>query len=362
MNKLILSISILAFIAISTVSKAQTVLPLIGADCNGVNHDLYSDLDSGKASILFFWMPSCGSCPPPAQKIQKMVNNILVAYPNKVTAYAMPFNNTTSCATSSNWTSSNSLPLYKPYDSGATQVANYGGFGMPTVVLLGGKGANRRVLFSTLSFTTSDTTTMRDSILNILKSSTATLSLDCPNITTMGSLKKGTVASGAMIHVPYTYTAVGNTYPQMTVNSTLVTGLTATLNAGTYSSSGSLRFDISGTPPTAGDAQFVLYISGTSCTYKFAVADNGSSAISSANELSEIKIHGTNNKLFVQSNIAMSHSKISMYDLHGKLIMSKEINIIEGQNEMNHHILNTGIYIVNIANSQMSKSAKIIIE
>lgn len=53
-------------------------------------------------------------------------------------------------------------------DSGAVHVANYGGFGMPTVVLLGGSGANKHVMFSTLSFSTADTTTMRDSILNML--------------------------------------------------------------------------------------------------------------------------------------------------------------------------------------------------
>jgi hypothetical protein len=49
-------------------------------------------------------------------------------------------------------------------DSGAVQVAYYGGFGMPTVVLLGGD--NHDVLFTTQNFTTSDTTTMRDLILN----------------------------------------------------------------------------------------------------------------------------------------------------------------------------------------------------
>jgi len=49
-------------------------------------------------------------------------------------------------------------------DSGAVQVAYYGGFGMPTVVLLGGD--NHDVLFVTQDFNTSDTTTMRDLILN----------------------------------------------------------------------------------------------------------------------------------------------------------------------------------------------------
>lgn len=158
-------------IACISISKAQTALPLSGPDCNGVNHDLIADLDAGKAVILHFFMPACGSCPPPAQKIQMMANNILADYPGMITAYAMPYNNTTTCATTANWVSSNALPLYMPYDSGATQVAYYGGFGMPTVVLLG--GVDHRTMFVTQSFVTSDTTIMRDSILALLDTGTA---------------------------------------------------------------------------------------------------------------------------------------------------------------------------------------------
>lgn len=165
MSKKIISILSIALMFITTIPKAQTPMQINGNDCNGTSHDLFADLNAGKASVVFFFMPNCGSCPPVAQKIQTMVNNILVSHPNMVTAYAMPYNNSTTCTATSSWVTTNNLPLYSPYDSGAVQVANYGGFGMPTVVLLGGKAPNSRVLFSTLSFTTSDTTIMRDSIL-----------------------------------------------------------------------------------------------------------------------------------------------------------------------------------------------------
>jgi hypothetical protein len=163
MFKKIITICTIALMFVSTISKAQTAMQINGADCNGMNHDLFADLNAGKASVVFFFMPNCGTCPPVAQKIQTMVNNILISHPNMVTAYAMPYNNTTTCTYASSWVANNNLSLYMPYDSGAVQVANYGGFGMPTVVLLG--GTNHRVMFSTLSFTTSDTTIMRDSIL-----------------------------------------------------------------------------------------------------------------------------------------------------------------------------------------------------
>ncbi len=169
MKKIIL---LLITICTSVVfSKAQTTaMQLNGLDCNGISHDLFADLDAGKAVLLHFFMPNCSSCPPPAQKIQAMANRILATYPGMITGYAIPYNNSTTCAYTSSWVSTNGLSLYAPYDSGAVQVAHYGGFGMPTVVLLG--GVDRRVMFSTLSFSTSDTTVMRDSILALLSSPT----------------------------------------------------------------------------------------------------------------------------------------------------------------------------------------------
>jgi len=161
----------IALMFVITISKAQTAMQFSGVDCNNNPVDLFADLDAGKAVILHFYMPSCGSCPPPAQKIQAMANKINAIQPGMVKGYAFPFQNSTTCTYSSSWVSSNNLStLYAPMDSGATQVAYYGGFGMPTVVLLG--GTDHRVMFSTQSFSTSDTTIMRDSILNLLNAST----------------------------------------------------------------------------------------------------------------------------------------------------------------------------------------------
>lgn len=151
-----------------TISKAQTTgMQFSGKDCNGNSVDLFADLDAGKVVILHFFMPSCGSCPPPAQKIQAMANNINKTHPGKVKGYAFPFQNSTTCSYAATWVSSNGLgTLYTAMDSGAAHVAHYGGFGMPTVVVLG--GTDHKILFSTMSFSTSDTTEMRDKILALL--------------------------------------------------------------------------------------------------------------------------------------------------------------------------------------------------
>lgn len=154
------------------ISKAQTTaLQFTGPDCNGNAVDLFADLDAGKAVILHFYMPNCTTCPPVAQKIQKMAKNVLAQYPGMVKGYAFPFQNSTTCAYSASWVTTNKLTeLYAPMINGAVHVAHYGGFGMPTVVVLGGK--DHKVLFSTLSFSTSDTTIMRDKILALLKGTT----------------------------------------------------------------------------------------------------------------------------------------------------------------------------------------------
>ncbi len=162
----------LVFMLVASISQAQTTaMQFSGPDCNGNPVDLFADLDAEKAVVLFFFMPSCTSCPPPAQKIQAMANNINAMYPGKVKGYAFPYQNSTLCSYSSAWVSSSGVSaLYAPMNNGASHVAHYGGFGMPTVVLLA--GADHRVMFSTLSFSTSDTTIMRDSIMAFINSTT----------------------------------------------------------------------------------------------------------------------------------------------------------------------------------------------
>lgn len=149
-----------------TMNAQTTAMQFAGQDCNGNNVDLFADLNAGKCVVLFYYMPNCGACPPPASSIQTMANNVMNTYPGLVKGYAYPYQNSTTCTYSASWVTNNNLNFYAPMDSGATQVAYYGGFGMPTVVLVG--GLDHRVMFVTQSFLTSDTTIMRDSILNFL--------------------------------------------------------------------------------------------------------------------------------------------------------------------------------------------------
>jgi hypothetical protein len=94
---------------------------------------------------------------------------------------------------------------------------------------------------------------------------TSISSITCGSSTSNGTLTSGTAASGVSSNVPYTG-GNGGTHSGQTVTSTGVTGLTATLSAGTFAvGSGSLTYTITGTPSTSGTATFALSIGGQTC-------------------------------------------------------------------------------------------------
>ncbi len=93
----------------------------------------------------------------------------------------------------------------------------------------------------------------------------AIATLSCGTATNTGTLISGTAASGVSRSIPYTG-GNGGSHNGQTITSTGVTGLTATLTAGTFASgTGSLVYTITGTPASAGTASFALNIGGRTC-------------------------------------------------------------------------------------------------
>ncbi len=89
----------------------------------------------------------------------------------------------------------------------------------------------------------------------------------------------GTPLCTAWAAVSYT-SGNGGSYPAQTVNSTGVTGITATLAAGNFANgSGSLYYNLSGTPNTAGTAILALNIGGQSCSISLTINSNGQTGI-----------------------------------------------------------------------------------
>ena len=112
-------------------------------------------------------------------------------------------------------------------------------------------------------------------IINVTAPLAALTTLNCAGVTTTGTLTSGTPANGVSSSVPYTGGNAG-TYNAQSIASTGVTGLTASLAAGTLAAgSGSVTYTITGTPSTSGTASFAITLGGQSCTFNVAVGNQG---------------------------------------------------------------------------------------
>jgi hypothetical protein len=101
-------------------------------------------------------------------------------------------------------------------------------------------------------------------VVNPIPGSISTL--NCSSANNIGTLRRGVLASGVGSIIPYTG-GNGGSHTGQTVNSTGVTGLTATLSAGTFANgSGSLTYIITGRPSASGTANFAINIGGRVCT------------------------------------------------------------------------------------------------
>jgi len=152
----------------TAAAQAQTTaMNYAFTDCTGNTQEIYADLDAGKVVILEFFMTSCSPCVTAGGKLEAMKAGLLSEYPGMIKSYAFGYSNSYNCTTVNNWVSSNGFTSI-PSDSGAAQVAYYGGMGMPTIVILGGGTAHQVLGSPYIGFTTSDTTTMASDIRNAL--------------------------------------------------------------------------------------------------------------------------------------------------------------------------------------------------
>lgn len=166
--KSLLIIFPLLFITVFSNAQQTTAMDFTMDDCNGQIHNLYSELDSGNVVILEFFMLSCGSCIDAGDVLEVMHNDLNAQYGgNKVRFYHFGYSNGYNCTDIKNWVSTNGYSS-TPFDSGAYQVAYYGGMGMPTIAVVAGSA--HEVLFTNVGFSTSDTTIIASEIRSFLGS------------------------------------------------------------------------------------------------------------------------------------------------------------------------------------------------
>jgi len=126
-------------------------------------------------------------------------------------------------------------------------------------------------------------------------------SLNCAGATSNGTLIQGTVASGVSSVVSYTG-GNGGIYTDQSYSSTGVTGLTATLAAGTLAyGAGTLTYTITGTPSSSGIASFAINLGGQTCalTRPVYISDRAYG----------LTINGANNHNFVYGTVTGADGK-----------------------------------------------------
>jgi hypothetical protein len=132
MKKLTLFIA-LSLINISIVFAQAT--DFTTDDCNGVTHNLFSELDAGNV-IVISWVMPCGPCETYSLPAYSAVQSFATSHPGRVHFYIADDDGTTACGTLNNFASN--MPVSTIFSSSDVNMSDYGAYGMPKVVVLGG--------------------------------------------------------------------------------------------------------------------------------------------------------------------------------------------------------------------------------
>ncbi len=131
----------LILLCVFTITIGQTnATDFTATDCNGQNHNLFTDLNNGKIVVLVWVMP-CSGCISDALSAHDAVQYFSATYPGKVLYYLIDDVGNTNCATLSSWAGINGIGAKTTsFSNVGTPISenDYGGSGMPHVVVIGG--------------------------------------------------------------------------------------------------------------------------------------------------------------------------------------------------------------------------------
>jgi len=143
----------------------------------------------------------------------------------------------------------------------------------------------------------------------------AITSLDCARASFTGSLVVDVDASGNSFELRYTG-GNGGAHNGQSVNSTGVTGLTATLNAGNFSNgNGVLNYALSGTPVCSGTASFELNIGEQTCTVDLLVTSTPAPTVyCSGSPTPVIEVTSPTGRIWMDRNLGARNVATSVTD------------------------------------------------
>jgi len=135
--KKILLINALFCFSVGIIYAQTTATDFTTNDCNGISHQLFTDLDAGNV-IVIGWVMPCGPCATYTIPAYSAVQSFSASHPGRVHFYLVDDFANTACGTLVNWGNSNNMPLNTAFSSSDISMSDYGTNGMPKVVVLGG--------------------------------------------------------------------------------------------------------------------------------------------------------------------------------------------------------------------------------
>ena len=140
----------LSLFSFSTFYFQDTATDFTASDCDGIIHNLFSELDSGKVIVLTWVMP-CGPCATHAINAYSAASNFQTTNPNRVKFYLIDDFANTSCQSLLSWGDSYGLDSATLFSNPDIDMNDYGQIGMPKIVVVG--GAQHKIYFNENSST-----------------------------------------------------------------------------------------------------------------------------------------------------------------------------------------------------------------
>ncbi len=117
------------------IGQAQTAVNFNCNDCNGVDHDLFTELDNGKV-IVICWVEPCAGCVQVALVSATLVETYNSVYPDKLSLYIVDDFANTPCDELISWASMYEVHPTHFFSDASISMLDYGDPGMPKVIVV----------------------------------------------------------------------------------------------------------------------------------------------------------------------------------------------------------------------------------
>jgi hypothetical protein len=144
MKKQIFSLSIILLSTLSSFAQTNAT-DFTANDCDGVSHNLFSELDNGKVVVIAWVMP-CVTCITDPLNAYVAVESYAVSHPGQVKFYLADDYADETCQELTTWADNFGFGNTTKFSDAAVDMGDYGQPGMPKVVVLG--STNHKIYYN----------------------------------------------------------------------------------------------------------------------------------------------------------------------------------------------------------------------